>query len=53
MNLPCATHARAPFDALSAQTLTKRFMYRGTSLIRNTPPVGPYSRNMPRALRES
>jgi len=24
--------------------------YRGTSLIRNNPPVGPYSRPMPRAL---
>jgi len=24
--------------------------YRGTSLIRNTPPVGPYSRPMPIAL---
>ena len=27
--------------------------YRGTSLIRNTPPVGPYSSLMPRALRWS
>ena len=26
---------------------------RGTSLIRNTPPVGPYSRTMPRVLRRS
>jgi len=25
--------------------------YRGTSLIKNIPPAGPYSRNMPRALR--
>ena len=25
-------------------------VYRGTSLIRNTPLLGPYSRNMPRAL---
>ena len=24
--------------------------YRGTSLIRNCPPLGPYSRTMPRAL---
>ena len=24
--------------------------YRGTSLIRNSPPLGPYSRYMPRAL---
>ena len=24
--------------------------YRGTSLIRNSAPLGPYSRNMPRAL---
>ena len=27
--------------------------YRGTSLIRNCPPLGPYSRPMPRALRRS
>ena len=27
--------------------------YRGTSLIRNTPSVGPYRRPMPRVLRES
>ena len=25
-------------------------LYRGTSLIRNSDPLGPYSRNMPRAL---
>ena len=25
--------------------------YRGTSIIRNNAPLGPYSRNMPRALR--
>ena len=25
-------------------------LYRGTSLIRKRPPVGPYSRAMPRAL---
>ena len=25
--------------------------YRGTLLIRNSAPIGPYSRNMPRALR--
>ena len=25
-------------------------VYRGTSLIRNSDPAGPYSRNMPRAL---
>ena len=24
--------------------------YRGTSLIRNSPPLGPYGRNKPRAL---
>jgi hypothetical protein len=28
-----------------------RDWYRGTSLIRNRPPLGPYSRPMPRALR--
>ena len=27
--------------------------YRGTSLIRNRAPLGPYSRPMPRALRGS
>jgi len=27
-----------------------RGVYRGTSLIRNSAPLGPYSRNMPRAL---
>ena len=27
--------------------------YRGTSLIRNSAPLGPYSRTMPRALRWS
>ena len=27
--------------------------YRGTSLIRNDPPLAPYSRTMPRALRWS
>ena len=27
--------------------------YRGTSLIKNTPPLGPYNRTMPRALRWS
>ena len=29
------------------------FEYRGTSLIRNNPLVGPYSRTMPRALWKS
>ena len=29
------------------------FGYRGTSLIRNHSPLGPYSRIMPRALMES
>jgi len=28
----------------------KRVVYRGASLIRNRPPLGPYSRDMPRAL---
>ena len=28
-------------------------MYRATSLIRNSAPLGPYSRTMPRALRWS
>ena len=30
-----------------------RYMYRGTSLIRNRHPPGPYSRAMPSALRWS
>ena len=28
-------------------------LYRGTSLVRNSAPLGPYSRNMPRPLRWS
>jgi len=28
----------------------RHFLYRGTSLIRNRPPPGPYCRIMPRAL---
>ena len=31
----------------------KATMYRGTSLIRNHHPRGPYSRTMPRALWET
>ncbi|KAJ1472267.1 hypothetical protein T484DRAFT_1975762 [Baffinella frigidus] len=31
----------------------RRRIYRGTSLIRNRPPLGPYTRPMPRALRWS
>ena len=30
-----------------------KVLYRGTSLIRNRRPLGPYSRTMPRALRGS
>jgi len=29
---------------------TERDTYRGTSLMRNRPPLGPYRRPMPRAL---
>ena len=36
--------AKYPCNANTAAT------YRGTSLIRNTPPVGPYSSRMPRVL---
>ena len=36
-------------EALKSITLKAR-PYRGTSLIRNSAPLGPYSRNMPRAL---
>ena len=34
-------------------TLSYTTWYRGTSLIRNTPLLGPYSRTMPRALWRS
>ena len=44
-------------DTLSISCLYKSFImtsevppYRGTSLLRNCPPLGPYSRSMPRAL---
>ena len=46
-----------PFDRRTAQvprgTEHVRGSYRGTSLIGNSPPIGPYIRSMPRALRWS
>ena len=33
--------------------MNKVTLYRGTSLIRNSAPVGPYSRTMPRSLWSS
>jgi len=42
-------HAWARRTTLGAVRVVK-FEYRGTSLIRNTPPVGPYSSPMSRDL---
>ena len=42
---PCAPPQASPTKASVAT-----YGYRGTSLIRNCAPLGPYSRNMPRAL---
>ena len=39
---------RAPFGVRPAFGFTD---YRGNPLIRNTPPLGPYSRPVPRVLR--
>ena len=36
--------------SLSASDAHTHECYRGTSLIRNSPPLGPYSRPMPRNL---
>ena len=35
---------------IAGVTLHSHAQYRGTSLIRNIAPLGPYSRTMPRAL---
>jgi hypothetical protein len=43
----------APAAKGSGSSLPSLEAYRGTSLVRNRHPVGPYSRNMPRALRRS
>ena len=37
-----------PLDPREVRVLVRE--YRGTSLIRNSVPLGPYSRNVPRAL---
>ena len=42
-----------PLLTHSAGVVLLLLKYRGISLIRNRPPLGPYSRNMPRAIRWS
>ena len=37
-------------SSLSSQRIREHLRYRGTSLMRNTPPVGPCSSRMPRDL---
>ena len=44
----CCSQQRA--TALSSFMSAYNWGYRGTSLIRNTPPPGPFSRTKPRAL---
>jgi len=44
--VPLTTHAKHRFEVLNG----KRLFYRVTSLIRNNPSLGPYSRLMPRDL---
>ena len=45
---PRFENAETPQDASSEEI--PQDVYRGTSLIRNGAPLGPYSRNVPRAL---
>ena len=45
--------AKDEFALLAVKVLDRVIRYRGTSLIRNTPLLEPYSRPMPRALRWS
>jgi len=49
---PKVNYVRFCVDKLSVahETPLAWSTYRGTSLIRNSAPVGPYSRNMPMAL---
>jgi len=47
MNYECL-HMNSPQSPLSGNTHPAG--YRGTSLIRNIAPLGPFSRNMPRAI---
>ena len=60
--VPCAPHSsthrstrhlaveEAPLLGVEPLSAARNVMYRGTSLIRNSAPLGPYSSNMPRAL---
>ena len=48
---PLAARAAAARALLAENAPPARMSYRGTSLIRNSAPLGPYSRTMPRALR--
>ena len=41
---------RGPVVQLLSRSMYAREAYRGTVLIRNTPPVGPYSSPLPRDL---
>ena len=45
-----ATVLESTQDSLASSYLVRPFNYRGTSLIRNTPLVGPYTRPVPRDL---
>ena len=44
-------HIYVPAPALSSVAAPSSRGYRSTSLIRNSAPLGPYRRTMPRALR--
>ena len=47
------TLVKGPRGSLSLKPETLTFLpYRGTSPIRSSAPLGPYSRTMPRALRK-
>ena len=48
LNLPNTSGCTAP--QMTLKTCVLPHLYRGTSLIRNTPPVGPYSSPMRRDL---
>jgi hypothetical protein len=51
MELVLQKHVAA--HPLDLRTARDQVIYRGTSLIRNRTPLGPYSRAMPRALWRS
>ena len=44
---------RYPDPNVRSESRCNPVAYRGTSLIRNSAPLGPYSRTMPRALWRS